>query len=111
MYTLVTFVPAAHTEGLLEALFAAGAGRLGDYDRCAFVVRGEGRFRPLPGAIPTLGSPGEDERVVEDRIECVLEDSHVDTVLDALRRVHPYEVPAVYLTALDERCLSKKRGD
>jgi len=47
LYTLVTFVPPDHTETLLNALFAAGAGRVGNYDRCAFVARGEGRFRPL----------------------------------------------------------------
>lgn len=105
MRTLVTFVPAASTEAVLEALFAAGAGRLGDYDRCAFVVRGEGRFRPLAGADPAIGRVGADERVAEDRLECLVADDLADAALAALRRSHPYEEPAVYLYALDDRCL------
>jgi hypothetical protein len=105
MRTLVTFVPAASTEAVLEALFAAGAGRLGDYDRCAFVVRGEGRFRPLAGADPAIGRVGADERVAEDRLECLVADENVDAAIAALRRSHPYEEPAVHLYALDDRCL------
>lgn len=105
MFTLVTFVPADSTEAVLEALFSAGAGRLGDYDRCAFVVRGEGRFRPLAGADPAIGRIGADEKVAEDRIECLVVDVLADAAVEALRRAHPYEEPAVYLYALDERCL------
>jgi len=107
MYRLVTFVPSESTEALLEAMFAAGAGRIGDYERCAFVSRGEGRFRPLENASPAIGEAGRDERVVEDRIELVLADGFVDAVLEALRAAHPYEEPAVYLDSLDPRCIRK----
>ncbi len=109
MYDLVSFVPAEHTERVLDAVFAAGAGRLGDYERCAFVVRGEGRFRPLSGADPFIGAAGRDERVTEDRIECVVPDDGVDAVLAALREAHPYEEPALYLHRIDERCLGTRR--
>lgn len=105
MYALVTFVPPGSREGLLEALFAAGAGRFGTYERCAFVSPGLGRFRPLAGARPTIGTPGLDARVSEDRIECLVVDEAVDAALAALRSAHPYEEPAVYLVRLDERCL------
>jgi len=105
LYTLVTFVPPSHTQALLEALFAAGAGRVGNYDRCAFTVRGEGRFRPLVGSSPFIGSPGTDERVEEDRIELAVSGRFVDASLAALRAAHPYEEPAVYLYRLDDRCL------
>ena len=108
MLTLVTFVPPDYTEKLLEALFAAGAGRLGAYDRCAFVSRGEGRFRPVSGADPFLGETGKDERVIEDRIECMVAEEAVDSVMKALREPHPYEEPAVYLYKVDDRCLRTK---
>ena len=104
MYSLTFFCPPDHTEAVLEALFAAGAGRIGDYERCAFTVRGEGRFRPGAGAAPFLGVPGRDERVPEDRVDLVLADGIVDPVLAALRASHPYEEPAVYLVRLDDRC-------
>ncbi len=109
-YVLVVFVPAGDEEALLEAVFAAGAGRLGDYDRCAFVSRGEGRFRPLRGADPAIGSVGNDERVAEVRLECVVAEAAVDAVLAAVRAAHPYEEPAIYLHRLDDRCL-RRPGD
>ena len=56
-------IPATHTDEVLAALFAAGAGAVGDYRECAFVLRGEGRFRPVDGAHPTIGTVGEAERV------------------------------------------------
>jgi hypothetical protein len=107
MYTLVTFAPPGATEEILEALFAAGAGRLGNYEGCAFVARGEGRFRPLEGAAPAIGEVNRDERVVEDRMELVVPEERVDAVLATLRLAHPYEEPAIYLYALDPRCLSE----
>jgi len=105
MFTLITFAPADATEAILEALFAAGAGRLGNYEGCAFVARGEGRFRPMAGASPAIGVLNRDERVVEDRLELVVPDEGVDAVIAALRAAHPYEEPAIYLHALDPRCL------
>lgn len=105
MYALITFIPAASTESVSEALFAAGAGTFGAYDRCSFVVRGEGRFRPLPGSSPRIGETGRDERVAEDRVELVVPDDRVDAVLSALRSAHPYEEPALYLWRLDDRCV------
>ncbi len=107
LYALVVFVPVGYEERLLEAVFAAGAGRLGDYDRCAFVSRGEGRFRPLRGADPAIGTVGDDERVAETRLECVVAEEAADAVLAAVRSAHPYEEPAIYLHRLDDRCLRR----
>lgn len=105
MFTLVTFVPPSHTEAVLDALFAAGAGRFRNYDRCAFVSRGEGRFRPVDDAVPFLGEKGKEETVTEDRIECLVAGEFTEAALKALRVAHPYEEPAVYLYKLDSRCL------
>lgn len=108
MFVLVTFVPPAETEQVLAALFAAGAGVYGAYDHCAFVSPGEGRFRPLAGSSPFIGTVGEDERVAENRIELLVPDSAVDQVLQALRQSHPYEEPAIYLYPLDSRALKSR---
>lgn len=91
---IVTFVPAPDAPRLLDALAAAGAGRIGDYERCGYLVAGTGTFRPLPGAHPVVGSVGEVETVAETRLEMVLPRSARAAVVAALRAVHPYEEPA-----------------
>lgn len=108
MRYLVAFVPDAAAEGLLEALFAAGAGAFGTYDRCAFSARGQGRFRPLAGSSPALGDPpppgaaaGGDVFVAETRLELLVPDDRVEAVAAALRAAHPYETPAFYFLAAE----------
>jgi dinuclear metal center YbgI/SA1388 family protein len=91
---LVTFVPEAAADELLDALAAAGAGTIGAYDRCAFTSAGLGTFRPLPGANPTIGAVGAVETVAETRLEMVLPRSARSAVVAALRAAHPYEEPA-----------------
>jgi hypothetical protein len=98
---LVAYVPESHLEALLEALFAAGAGSLGAYDRCAFVSRGEGRFRPRAGARPFLGGEGRDELVAEARIETLVPADRRAEVEAALRAAHPYEEPAFHFLPAD----------
>ena len=91
---VVTFVPEAHAEKLLDALAAAGAGEIGHYARCAWTAAGVGTFQPLPGATPAIGSVGDVTRVDEIRIEMVLPRAARDEVIHALRTAHPYEEPA-----------------
>jgi dinuclear metal center YbgI/SA1388 family protein len=97
---LVVFVPAAATDAVIDALSAAGAGRLGDYERCAWQSSGEGTFRPLPGAEPAVGRVGEQERVPETRVEMVVPQRRRAEVVAALRAAHPYEEPAFDLLAM-----------
>lgn len=97
---LVVYVPVADTGRLLDALAAAGAGRIGDYDRCAWSTTGTGTFRPLPGADPTVGSVGEVSEVVESRLEVVLPRARRSRVLRAMLDAHPYEEPAYDLLEL-----------
>ncbi|MDO5499684.1 MAG: Nif3-like dinuclear metal center hexameric protein [Propionibacteriaceae bacterium] len=94
---IVCFVPTDHTDALVAALSAAGAGVLGDYDQCHFRVTGTGSFRPLPGANPTLGEVGAVEQVPEDRVELVLPRGRRAAVVAALRAAHPYEEPAFHV--------------
>ena len=105
---IVTFVPESDAERVLDALADAGAGAIGNYDRCAFVSPGEGRFRPLTGANPHLGTVGEVERVAEVRVEAVLPRQAKATVVRALLAAHPYETPAFDL--IDLASLDSERG-
>jgi dinuclear metal center YbgI/SA1388 family protein len=97
---LVAFVPVDAADKVREAVTGAGAGALGAYDSCTFSVVGEGRFRPLPGAAPVVGSVGEEEVVTEVRVEAVYPRPLRQQVVEALRRSHPYEEPAYDLVEL-----------
>jgi hypothetical protein len=91
---LVVFVPAEALDAVREAVFAAGAGRIGDYERCSWYTEGTGTFRALPGASPAVGEVGAEERVPELRLETVFPAERRDDVVAALCGVHPYEEPA-----------------
>ncbi len=96
---LVAYVPAPDAQRLIDALADAGAGAVGDYDRCAWTSEGTGTFRPLGGAHPALGQIGEIEQVAETRIEMVVPAKRRRAVVAALRATHPYEEPAFDLLA------------
>ncbi|WP_110240005.1 Nif3-like dinuclear metal center hexameric protein [Nocardioides gilvus] len=97
---LTTYVPLSHAERVRAALAEAGAGAVGDYDSCSFSAPGEGRFRPLPGASPTIGEVGRAEVVPEERVEMVLPRARRAAVVAALLAAHPYEAPAHDLVEL-----------
>ena len=94
MLKLCFYVPESHLDAVKAAVFAAGAGRIGDYDNCCWQVLGHGQFRPLDGSKPYLGRPGEVEGVAEYRVEMVCEKAYVGAVVSALIAAHPYETPA-----------------
>lgn len=94
---LTTSVPSASAQQVLDALFAAGAGEVGAYDRCASTSPVAGTFRPLTGARPAVGEVGRVERVDETRVELVLPRAHRSAVLQALHAAHPYETPSYAL--------------
>jgi dinuclear metal center YbgI/SA1388 family protein len=97
----VIFVPQANADALRAAIFAAGAGHIGDYSHCAWSVTGTGQFLPEDGATPAIGNVGAVERVVEDRIEVVASIRVRHQVLAAMRAAHPYEEPAFDVVALE----------
>jgi len=88
------FVPPDDADAVSQAMASAGAGAIGDYDRCTFTSAGVGSFRPLDGANPTIGTVGEVAHVPEDRLEMVAPRRVRAAVLAALRSTHPYEEPA-----------------
>lgn len=91
---VVTFVPVAAVDAVLDAMSEAGAGVIGDYTRCAFLADGTGTYRPGSGANPTIGEPGKVERTPEVRVEMVTPRARRSAVIRSMLAVHPYEEPA-----------------
>jgi hypothetical protein len=91
---LVVFVPADALDAVREALFEAGAGRIGGYERCSWYTEGTGTFLGGEGTRPAVGERGAEERVPEVRLETVYPAGKHGDVIAALRLAHPYEEPA-----------------
>lgn len=103
---LVVHVPVDHAEAVRTALTTAGAGAIGDYDSCTSTTLAEGRFRPLDGATPTLGTVGDLEVVAEARVEVVVPRARRTAVVRAMLAAHPYEEPAFDLVEVADPGLS-----
>jgi hypothetical protein len=92
---LVWFVPEEALDATRNAVFAAGGGRIGDYERCSWYTGGTGTFLGGEKTTPALGERGREEHVAELRVETVVPDELVAVAIAALREAHPYEEPAV----------------
>jgi hypothetical protein len=99
---LVVFVPREALNDVRMALFEAGAGRIGDYERCSWYAEGTGTFLGGTESSPSVGSAGREQRVAELRLETVYPVEREAEVVAALRRAHPYEEPAFDLYTLVE---------
>jgi hypothetical protein len=91
---LVVFVPPEALDAVRDALFSAGAGRIGAYERCSWYTEGTGTFLGGEGTAPVVGERGVEERVAELRLETVFPAERHEAVVAALRGAHPYEEPA-----------------
>ena len=100
-YQITFYVPKEHCEAVKEAMFHAGAGAIDNYEACAWQVLGEGQFRPMKGSTPFLGEQDKLEKVAEYKVEmfCVAEKLHA--VIKAMKKAHPYEVPAYGVVKLE----------
>ena len=99
---LVYFVPEDSLHATRDAVFAAGGGRIGNYERCSWYTRGTGTFLAGEGADPAVGSVGEEEHVEECRVELVVPAERARAAVAALREAHPYEEVAFDLYPLVE---------
>ena len=93
-YKLIVFVPADSLAKVSNAVFAAGAGAIGNYSNCGFGAEGTGTFKPLEGAKPAIGQKGKLEKVNEIRFETIVPSPKLDAVIAAMKEAHPYEMPA-----------------
>ena len=93
-YKLVIFIPVESVTKVSNAVFAAGAGVIGNYSNCSFAAEGTGTFLPLAGARPTIGKKGKYEKVPEVRFETIVPAEKLAKVITAMQKAHPYETPA-----------------
>lgn len=100
---LVSFIPKDHTQNVLNALYEAGVGQIGNYDHCSFSVNGKGTFRPNSNASPFIGQTNIDKTVHEDRIEVIFPSYLEHKVVATLQNTHPYEEVAFYVSALNNQ--------
>ena len=100
MRKLVVFVPREALDDVRDAVFEAGAGRIGNYERCSWYTQGTGTFLGGEGSSPALGEIGREQRIAELRLETVFPAERQEEVLAALREAHPYEEPAFDVYAL-----------
>ena len=94
MYKISVYIPLDNVEDVMLAMFNAGAGKLGNYDQCAWQTQGRGQFRPLPGSNPAIGEQDRVTTVDEMCVEMLCAEDCLDAALLALRDAHPYETPA-----------------
>ncbi len=94
MYKLCFYVPESHINSVKHAIFSTGAGKVGQYDCCAWQTLGEGQFRPLAGSQPHLGQQDQVEKTTEYKVEMVCADDLIGAAIVALKSAHPYEIPA-----------------
>jgi len=93
-YKLVVFIPIESVAKVSNAVFAAGAGVIGNYSNCSFAAEGTGTFLPLAGARPAIGEKGKYEKVAEVRFETIVPAKKLANVIAAVKKAHPYETPA-----------------
>ncbi len=92
---VVVFVPTEDLTRVADALFAAGAGRIGEYTECSFSGPGTGTFFGSAATRPTIGQPGRRESADELRLEVICPNENLSAVVQAVRKTHSYEEPAL----------------
>lgn len=97
LYKISFYVPESHLEKVKNAMFAAGAGKVGNYSHCAWQVLGEGQFMPLEGSQAFIGEENKLERVSEYKVEMVCDEQSISAVMHALKTSHPYEEPGYFV--------------
>lgn len=97
MYVIAFYVPKESAEMVKNALFQAGAGKIGNYSHCAFQMSGKGQFLPEDQAQPAVGEVGQLEYVDEVKVELVCEKAHLKSAIAAMKETHPYEEVAFHV--------------
>lgn len=97
MFKITFYTPESHLEIVKNAMFAAGAGKIGNYSHCAWQTLGEGQFLPLSDSDAYIGEVGKLEKVQEYKVEMICDNNHISQVIQALKSSHPYEQPAYFV--------------
>ena len=107
---IVVYAPLTHIEAVKSAMFAAGAGCIGNYSDCAFYAEGKGSFRPLEGTSPYIGEKDKYEIVPEGRIETICPQNITGKVISAMLAAHPYEEAAYDIYTVNQSPLAEGLG-
>lgn len=94
-YKLEIFAPESHFETVRQALWAADAGHIGNYDHCLSWSPVNSCWRSLEGTTPFNGTVGELTQAKEIKIEVCCQAEKLEQVLAAVKRAHPYEEPGI----------------
>jgi dinuclear metal center YbgI/SA1388 family protein len=103
LYKLAVYVPTSHIESVKNALLKSGAGHIGNYSHCSFSSQGIGSFKPLDDANPFIGKIGEVESVEEAKIETIVNQKKLGSVISSMLGTHPYEEVAYDLYKLENK--------
>ena len=103
LYKIAVFAPFESANLVRESMIKEGAGHIGAYSHCSFNMEGVGTFRPLEGTHPYIGTGGETAHTKEVKIETVVSEEKLDTVLKSMLRVHPYEEVAYDIYKLERQ--------
>ena len=101
IYKLVTFSPVENADAVREALFSAGAGGIGNYDKCSFNSDGFGTYIGNDDSDPVIGEKHEFMRVNEIKIEVTFEKHLKSKIMRTLFENHPYEEVAYEIYELE----------
>ena len=101
MYKISFYAPVDQAEDIKNAMFKAGAGKIGDYSFCSWQTLGEGQFLALDGSNPNIGEKFHLTRVKEMKVEMVCAEEYIEDVMAAFHEAHPYEEPAYQVVRLE----------
>ena len=102
MYHIGVYVPLDYLEKVRDAMFQAGGGKIGSYDSYCWVTKGVRMFRPLSSSKPFIGKENQIEKVDEYKLELVVSDENLKNVIKAMKKSHPYEMPAFHYFYFNE---------
>jgi len=94
VFKFAVYVPIQSAGKVRQAIFEAGAGKIGNYTETSFNINGKGTFKPMEGTSPFIGKIGKREEVEEIKIETVVAERDLDLVIRVMKDNHPYEEPA-----------------
>lgn len=100
-YKIVVGVPQSQADAVREAMAQSGAGLSAKYSHASFSSQGIGRFKPLASANPAIGQIGQLEEVIEEQIETFCTEDKLSTVVEAIKKTHPYEEPVIDVYPLE----------
>jgi len=100
---LVTYTIPENADKIRNALFAAGAGNIGNYENCSFNSTGIGTYKGNEQSNPFIGERFELMKSEEIKIEVTFEKHLENKIVDVLFKNHVYEEVAYEIYDLQNK--------